>query len=214
LYLGKAGAKTVPAIILNQQAYMTDQELIDGLSRKNRAAIHFLVNKYQRQVIKTAHYFLQDMEEAEDLSQEIFIIILDSVNRFRKSASLSTWIYRITVNRSLNQLKKLNRKNFIRNIGNIFMNNPGNTGEKMDLSGETVHEVERKENQQLLANAIGRLPDNQRIAFVLSKYDELTYQEIADIMNLSLSSVESLIHRAKMNLQKKLVQYFPEFKKH
>jgi RNA polymerase sigma-70 factor, ECF subfamily len=193
---------------------MTDQELIEGLTRKERAAIHFLVNKYQRQVIKTAHYFLQNMEEAEDLSQEIFIDILNAAPGFRKSASVSTWIYRITVNKSLNQVKKIKRRNFIQRMSNILKYDAEEKIDRTEPSSGSETPIEQKEDHRILENAIGQLSDNQRIAFILSKYDDLSYQEIADIMNLSISSVESLLHRAKINLQKKLIQHFPEYKKH
>jgi len=82
----------------------------------------------------------------------------------------------------------------------------------MDVEDPTAHNnpatIEYKERSQVLQNAINSLPKNQRIAFTLSKFDELSYQEIAEIMSLSISSVESLIHRAKLNLQKKLVNYY------
>ncbi|MCX6278894.1 MAG: RNA polymerase sigma factor, partial [Bacteroidetes bacterium] len=67
------------------------------------------------------------------------------------------------------------------------------------------------EKRKILDSAVNSLPGNQKIAFILNKYEELTYKEITEIMNLSLSSVESLIFRAKMNLQKKLVHYFSEY---
>jgi RNA polymerase sigma-70 factor (ECF subfamily) len=70
-----------------------------------------------------------------------------------------------------------------------------------------------KEKRKILDTAVNSLPENQKIAFILNKYEELAYKEIAEIMNLSLSSVESLIHRAKMNLQKKLVNHFSEYGK-
>jgi RNA polymerase sigma factor (sigma-70 family) len=192
---------------------MTDQELIEGIIRKDREAIHFLVNTYQRQVIKTAHYFLQDMQEAEDLSQEILIEILSSAHRFRQSAKFSTWIYRITVNRSLNQVKKMNRKKIVFRIGNLLRNDGSNPGEFEGSVQGTGSRLEEKETGRILTEAVGRLPENQRIAFVLCKYNELSYQEVSEVMNVSVSSVESLIHRAKMNLQKNLVRHFPEYKK-
>ena len=70
---------------------------------------------------------------------------------------------------------------------------------------------EEIEKRKILDNAVNSLPRNQKIAFILSKYDEFSYKEITVIMNLSLSSVESLIFRAKLNLQKKLVNYFSEY---
>jgi RNA polymerase sigma-70 factor (ECF subfamily) len=74
---------------------------------------------------------------------------------------------------------------------------------------DTRHED--NENRKILDNAVNSLPENQKIAFILNKYEEMTYKEIAEIMDVSLSSVESLIHRAKLNLQKKLLNYFSEY---
>jgi len=192
---------------------MTDQELIEGIIRRDRSAVQFLVDQYQKQVIRTAHYFLQDMQEAEDLSQEIFIEVLGSARHFRGSARFSTWIYRITVNKSLNQVKKMNRNRIFSSLGNFFRTD---TSHQTVMSGPVTPGkpvLEQKEAQRILANAVSMLPDNQRIAFVLSKYDDLSYREISEVMNVSISSVESLIHRAKMTLQKKLVRYFPEYNK-
>ena len=191
---------------------MTDTELIRGILGRDRQAFQYLVEKYQKQVVKTAFYFTGNMEDAEDLSQDIFIEIMDSAASFRHAASLSTWIYRITVNRSLNVVKRNKRRDIFQRLGNIFHDGSQSTG----FINEPVSNIttsEDGERRTLLNLAIGSLPENQRIAFVLNKYEELSYKEICDVMNLSISSVESLIHRAKKNLQKKLSVHFPELKK-
>lgn len=190
---------------------MTEQELTDGLVNKNKEAIEYLVRNYQRNVIKTACYFVGNMEDAEDLSQEIFLEIIDSVGRFRKKSSLYTWIYRITVNRSLDHLRKQKRKQMVHHMASLIlprgnMNNPG-----FIEPGTTNFPAEEKEKRKILDKAVNALPENQRIAFILSKYDDKSYSEIAEIMNLTISSVESLIHRAKVNLQKNLVHHFSEY---
>ncbi|MEI8005535.1 MAG: RNA polymerase sigma factor [Bacteroidota bacterium] len=191
---------------------MTDTELIRGILGSDREAFQYLVDKFQKQVVKTAFYFTGNMEDAEDLSQEIFLEIIDSAASFRHSAALSTWIYRITVNRSLNQVKRNKRMEIFQRMGHLFT---GGDGVKEAGINAVIQDVphEQKEKQMLLRHAVGTLPENQRIAFVLSKYEELSYKEISEVMNLSLSSVESLIHRAKLNLQKKLLVHFPEYQK-
>jgi RNA polymerase sigma-70 factor (ECF subfamily) len=190
---------------------MTEQELIDGLITQNKEAIHYLVNNYQRNVIKTAYYFVANMEDAEDLSQEVFLEILKSIGRYKKNSSLYTWIYRITVNKSLDHLRKQKRRNVLHQIG-IFMqvsNDGMNRSDNEPAITDTRNDD--KEKRKILDTAVNSLPENQKIAFILNKYEELAYKEIAEIMNLSLPSVESLIHRAKMNLQKKLMNYFSEY---
>lgn len=191
---------------------MTDTELIQGILRRDRQAFQYLLDKYQKQVVKTAYYFTGNMEDAEDLSQEIFIEIMDSARAFRHSASLSTWIYRITVNRSLNLIKRNNRREIFHRIGNFLNEDKNRKNQVIELATENTP-AENNETRKLLNQAIGSLSENQRIAFVLSKYEDLPYREICEVMNLSLSSVESLIHRAKINLQNKLSVHFPELKR-
>ena len=192
---------------------MNEQELIDGLIIQTKDAIQYLVNTHQKNVIKTAYYFVANMEDAEDISQEVFLEIINSIRRYSKKSSLYTWIYRITVNRSLDHLRKQKRRNFLHQMGTFMQISNDDANKYVQEPSTKDTRNEENEKRTVIENAIGSLPENQRIAFILSKYDELAYKEIADIMNLSLSSVESLIHRAKINLQHKLVIYFSEYAK-
>jgi len=190
---------------------MTDQELIIGIINREKPVIQYLVSTYHRQIIKTAYHFVQDMDDAEDLAQDVCIEILESAKYFRGSASLSTWIYRVTVNKSLNFIRKNKRKQLVKQF-ETFFSSQKQPGE--DLYPEPATEnngLHHEENRRLLEKAVNLLPANQRIAFVLSKYDELSYKEIADIMNTSVASVESLLSRAKQNLQKNLISHFSEY---
>ena len=110
---------------------MTDQELIEGILRRDRNAFQHLVNNYQKQVIKTACYFVGNMEDAEDLSQEIFLDIIYSIGSFKKSSSLSTWIYRITVNKSINLVKKRKRRGMMVHLESIFRHPAEPAGRKV-----------------------------------------------------------------------------------
>jgi RNA polymerase sigma-70 factor, ECF subfamily len=192
---------------------MTEQELVDGLISRNNEAIQTLVNTYQKNVIKTAYYFVANMEDAEDLSQEVFLEVLRSVNRYKKRSSLHTWVIRITINKSLDHLRREKRRNFIVRMENVLNITRSGRNERNYEAAITDTTNEDREKRKILDTAIGSLPENQKIAFILNKYDELPYMEIAGIMNVSLSSVESLIHRAKINLQKKLADHFSEYGK-
>jgi RNA polymerase sigma-70 factor (ECF subfamily) len=152
-----------------------------------------------------------NMEDAEDLSQEVFLVILKSISRFKKNASLYTWIYRITVNKSLEHLRRQKRRNILQTVGSFLKVSSDGTNSDDNKLATMDTRNEDKEKRKILDSAVNSLPENQKIAFILNKYEELAYKEIAEIMNLSLSSVESLIHRAKMKLQKKLVNYFSEY---
>ena len=183
---------------------MTEKEIIRGIIARDREALNNLVHTYQEKVIKTAYYYLGSMEDAEDLAQDIFLEIVSSIKKFRQSSSLSTWIYRITVNRSLNAVKKRKRKRELIRPENIMGDVAAGVDD--DPAGS-------EERRKLLRASVSALPVNQRTAFILCKYEELSYKEIAEVMGTSLSSVESLIHRAKMNLRKSLAGYFEEYVK-
>jgi RNA polymerase sigma-70 factor (ECF subfamily) len=190
---------------------MTDQELITGILNHDKTVIQFLVNKYHKQVIKTAFHFVNDMDDAEDIAQDVCVEILESLSQFKKTSSLSTWIYRVTVNKSLNFVRKNKRKQLIGQFESLFFKKEGNTGNQIPEPFSAENDYENTEKKQILEKAINSLPENQKTAFILSKYEELSYKEITEIMNLSLPSVESLLQRAKQNLQKKLIVQFSEY---
>jgi RNA polymerase sigma-70 factor, ECF subfamily len=190
---------------------MTDQELITGILNHDKPVIQVLVNKYHKQVIKTAFYFVHDMDDAEDIAQDVCIEILEKVGEFKRTSSLSTWIYRVTVNKSLNFVRKNKRKQLVQQFESLFYKKDGNTATAIAEPSANDNSYENNERKQILDNAINSLPENQKTAFILSKYEELSYKEITEIMNLSLASVESLLQRAKQNLQKKLIVQFSEY---
>lgn len=188
---------------------MTDAELIPGLISKDGESFRLLVEKYQMMVFKACFHILSNAEDAEDVAQEVFIEAYLSISGFRGDSKISTWLYRIAINKSKNLLRKNRWQQLIHRFG-LFI--PAEKTEFVELEDHSAHEamnrMERNEEQAILWKAIEDLPENQRIAFTLHKYEELSYQEISEAMQTSLSAVESLIHRAKLNLQKKLGNYF------
>jgi len=190
---------------------MTDQELITGILNNDKPAIQFLVSKYHKQVITTAYHFVHDMNDAEDLAQDVCIEILESIEHFNRTSSLSTWIYRVTVNKSLNFVRKNKRKQLVKQFETFFYKEDNNGSSKISEPSANDNPYDNNERKQILDNAINSLPENQKTAFILNKYEELSYKEITEIMNLSLASVESLLQRAKKNLQMKLIVQFSEY---
>lgn len=188
---------------------MTDEELIKRLTAGDNEAFRDLVQRYQSLVYKSCYNILRQQEEAEDIAQEVFIEVYESIDQFKHQSKLSTWLYRIAINKSLNHLRKVKRKSLFHSIEGFFVNSKNTELDIEDKSTQqSPHTIEFKERNAILQSAIDSLPENQRIAFTLNKFDELSYQEITEIMGLSLSSVESLIHRAKISLQKKLINYY------
>ena len=189
---------------------MTDRELVQGIIDRDQAAFKELVETHQQLVIRTCYSLVHELEDARDLAQEVFIEIMKSASAFRGTAKLSSWIYRIAVNKSLNHLKRSRRREAFTLFS--FQDRSGmERGEEVttgnsSTDGDAV--MEEKELKRALHMAINKLPENQKIAFTLHKYEELSYKEVAEVMHVSLSSVESLIHRAKLNLQKILRCYY------
>ncbi|HCY00164.1 MAG TPA: RNA polymerase subunit sigma-70 [Bacteroidales bacterium] len=190
---------------------LTDSELIeDILDNNSQKAFEELVNRYQPLVTRTCLGFVNRYADAEDITQEVFIEVYQSLKNFRKESKLSTWLYRIAVNKSLNFIRKQKRHNNLRSIENFFTVGNSSKSESIEIaspkSADADWNIEQEEDKQMLKRAINSLAENQRIAFVLSKYHDLSYKEIAEVMSTTLSSVESLLFRARQNLQSKLLK--------
>lgn len=191
---------------------MTEKEMISGVIDRDREAMKCLVDGYRHKVIKTAYYYLGNMEDAEDLAQEIFLEVVEGMKKFRRQSSMSTWIYRITVNRSLNALKKKKRMKSLFLTDHRIGDDPGTSG-RVEWPEQPEKALAEAEQRRLLKEALAALPTRQRTVFILGKYEGLSYKEIAAITGFSHSSVESLMHRAGKNIQQKLERYFTNFAK-
>lgn len=182
------------------------EDLTLRLAAGDQIAFKELVNEYQDKVYNTCLHFLRDTGEAEDITQEVFIEVYRSVGSFRGDSKLSTWIYRITTTKCLEyQRYKQRKRRFAFFRGLVGMEDAGQFLENNHI--EYRHpgvELEHSERAEALYRAIDRLPESQREAFVLFNLEGFSYQEIADITNKSISSVESLIFRAKQNLRRQL----------
>ena len=182
---------------------MTEQELIYGLRHGDEPAFKELVARFQDKVFNTALGLLQHHTEAEDISQEVFIQVFHSIKQFKGDASLSTWIYRITVTKCLGHLRSKKRIKRFGIFSSLFNDHNLPVYEPGDFNHPGVIK-ENKEDAALLFKMINLLPENQRTAFVLNKLEDLSYAEIAAVLNTSESAVDSLLQRAKQNLRKKL----------
>ena len=185
---------------------MNEREVLDLLLAGNPAAIRSLVDQYQPLVLRTARGFVRNDEDARDIAQEVFIDILTNLHRFKAQSGLSTWIYRITVNRSLNYLRSNKRRQS--RLSYSDDQEGGGMAETRYISDSTQKNpaeiLEQKEKSRILHDAIQSLPEKQQVAFTLAEFDDLSYKEIGEVMHLSVSSIESLLFRARKNLQKKL----------
>ena len=182
---------------------LNEFELIQGLRKADETAFKYLVDNYQGRVFNTAIGIVQNAEDAEDVAQEVFIQVYRSIHNFKGESKLSTWLYRIATTRSLDLLRSRKSKKRFGFIQRMF----GESNEPMHEIPDFNHPgvaLDRKENAAKLFKAIAQLPENQKTAFTLHKLEDLSYQEISEVMQASVAAVESLMHRAKQNLRKML----------
>jgi RNA polymerase sigma factor (sigma-70 family) len=190
---------------------LEESELIAGLVKSDEDSFKFLVDLYKNKVYNTCIGLVQNKNDAEDLTQEVFVEIFLSINQFKRKSKLSTWIYRIAVMKSLDLLRRRKRKKRFAFITSLF----GEKGEIIHDSVNFFHPgviAENKELSSILFSTVSKLPASQNIAFILNKVEGLSYNEISEVMNISVSAVESVLFRAKKNLQKKLQKYYDELK--
>lgn len=171
-----------------------DHELLRRFQSGDQSAFNDLVRKYQQSVYQTIRRLVGVHEEAEDLSQEVFIKAFDTLKDFRRESSLFTWMYRIAVNLSLNHLRRKKQRQY------FSLNTIG-----LSLSSRTPkpdQQVEANETLTLIEQAIERLPTKQKLAFTLRYFQKLPHAEIARILERDEGTIKANYHLAIRKLQK------------
>lgn len=192
---------------------MTEPLLILQLQQGNERAFGYLVENFQDRVYNTCLGVLRNAEDAEDIAQEVFVEVHRSVQHFKAESKLSTWIYRICVTKSLDHLRGKKRKKRFAFVKSIFGDNDNEPRFEIPDFVHPGVQLENKERAAYLFKAIEELPENQKIAFTLNKIECLSYQEISEVTEMSVSAVESLLFRAKQNLKKILADYYEQNEK-
>ncbi len=160
-------------------------------------------------ILRLAYRFTWDQEQARDVTQDVFLKVYEHMEEFRNESEVYTWVHRIAVNHMLNFLRRERRKKWYdimdQRIGAILREESSKGRSDMSSPSLTPHQVmEQAEREKTVWEAIESLAPKYRIPFVLFRFEEMSYQQIADSMSLSLSAVEARIHRAKKQLIKKL----------
>ena len=188
---------------------MEEQEFINQLIQGKQTAYSQLLDEYQQKVFGTCISFVPNKEDAEDIAQVVFLEVFKSISNFKGDSKLSTWIFRIATNKSLDFIRKKNTKKRFgfmqRIIGSEIPIDQTNYFTEFDHPGILM---ENKEKSATIFKAIDTLPESQRVIFTLAKIDGKSYQEIVEITGKSLSSVESILYRAKKGLQVKLENFY------
>ncbi len=186
---------------------MNERNLVEKLKQGDEAAFKEIVDKWQDLVYNTAIAIVQNEQDAEDLAQEVFIQVYESIHQFKEQSKFSTWLYRITVSKGLDLLRKKKTRKRFAFMKSLFGSDEQIIKEPPDFFHPGIA-LDNKESGKVLFRAIASLPENQKIAFTLHKVEGLSHQEISEIMNTSVAAVESLVHRARANLRKILEEYY------
>jgi len=173
-------------------------------------AFRELIERHQRAVINTIHRAIGDAWEAEDLAQRVFLQVHRSAKRYKPTAKFTTWLFTITRNTILNEHRRRNRHP---SESLDALQEPreaeGIGWQPADTSTpDPAQEVVERELQAKIAEAVRDLPEAQRTAVVLCRYEGLSYEEIADVLGCSVSATKSLLHRARLTLKEKLKGYY------
>ena len=180
-----------------------DAELLARLRQGEEAAFRTLVLRFQDRVYRTAYSLLRSAEDAEDVAQEVFVEVYQTVARFRGEAALSTWLYRLATSRALQHRRRQQAgKRFA-----FFTSLLGFAQETLPEPPDHAHPqalLEGAQQLHLLQLHIGRLPAQQQVAFTLRYEQELRYDEIAAVLDTSVAAVESLLYRARHTLRQHL----------
>jgi len=186
---------------------LDERTLVELLKQGNEAAFREMVETWQDMVYNTALGIVQVPSDAEDIAQEVFVQVYQSVSSFKGDSKFSTWLYRITITKSLDHERRKKRKKRFAFVKSLFGEDTEVLVHPPDFNHPGV-QLDKKEDAAILFEAIRELPQNQRIAFTLHKVEGLSYQEVSEVMKTSISSVESLMHRAKANLRKNLENHY------
>ncbi len=184
---------------------MQDEEWIAQLRLGDERAFKLLVERYGSLVYNTVLNILQDADEADDAAQEVFIRVYESIGQFRGECALSTWLYRVAVRKAIDLLRRKKTRAALRQWLPWWM-----PDERKSATSPFYHpgvQYDKREKASVLFNAIRQLPEKQRIAFTLVKVQGMCYAEASEVMRQGVKAIESLITRAKQNLQEQLQEY-------
>lgn len=187
--------------------FVSDEDLLMQSGKGDMSAFELLVRRHQEPLINYIHRLINDYHRAEDLAQETFLRIFQNASRYQPTASFKSWMYTIATNLSRNEVRNRTRRHTY-------------SLEDLVEEGADIHETsimedtrylpdvlaEKNEQKQLVRKALAQLPENQRLALTLVTYQDLRYEEVAEILGTSEGAVKALIHRARQRMKKLLIK--------
>lgn len=186
-------------------AGMEDAEIMQQLSAGNMAAFDFLLAKYRRPIIHFMYRMVRNEAVAEELAQEVFLRVYRSRETYRAEARFSTWLYRIATNLGVNHARDTRHE---RTASTVYLDEPdsesGSTPDVADQTPGAEANILRRERMAAIREHVMALPERQRMAVLMHKYEGMDYKQIGDVLKLSESATKSLLFRAYQTLREKL----------
>jgi len=186
--------------ISGKRTPLEDKEILEKFSNPDSRnyAFNLLVRKYQERVYWHIRKMVIDHDDADDLVQEVFVKVWKNLGKFRKDSQLFTWIYRIATNECLNFLKK-KKKRFFLPINDVSAELSQKIDNSTHISGDEI--------QLKLQKALLKLPEKQRLVFNMRYYDEMTYQQISDVLGTSVGGLKASYHLAAKKIEEFLTEH-------
>lgn len=184
-----------------------EQIIVDRFCGGDHTAFHELVGQYKKKIYYLAYDITGNHQEAEDISQEVFIKMFRSLKKFRRDAKMSSWLYQITVNASIDSIRKKSSKpkRSIDEFDHLHIQEGLTTGGAHNF--DPVTSAESSQIQNHISQALQKITPKERTVFVMRHYNELKLNEIAEILNITVGTVKSLLFRAIKKLRKELSSY-------
>ncbi len=201
--LNSADSKPMPSAVVKDD----EGALVAAAKAGDLAAFEELVNRYERKIFRLAQNITQNREDAEDVMQDAFLKSFKHLDKFQGDSRFYTWLVRIAVNEALMKLRK-------RRPNQVSLDEPVESGEDLlpreveDWGPTPEQRFAQTELQRILSDVIGQLDPGFRIVFVLRDIEELSTEETAQLLGLSVPAVKSRLLRARLKLRQKLDKYF------
>lgn len=204
----RLAASRMPAGLAGDLSLMTDAEIMQRAGTGNEACLEFLIAKYRRPIISFMYRMVHNQAVAEELAQEVFLRVYRARATYRAEARFSTWLYRIASNMAINHARDTK---YERASGSIFLDQTDeDTGTKpdvADLRPIAEQDMLQDERMQRIREHVIALPERQRMAVVMHKYQDMDYRQIGAVLKLSESATKSLLFRAYQTLREKLKEF-------
>ncbi len=184
-----------------------DAQLMVAFQQGDDAAFEQLLDKYHRPIVNFIYKFVNSIAEAEELAQEVFLRIHRARNQYEPRAKFAAWIYRIATNVSLKESGRKRRMRFWNKNHNSGKDQAAVVEDLRDPKPDAERRLMTMELGQVVRHAIRSLPRNERLAVVLRRYEELSYREIAEVMDCTEAAIKTYIHRGKLHLRARILPY-------